>query len=216
MEEFYASFLKYTQSVFTGVKGAGVLDIDSIAEKIKILRNEARHNSRFLLRGLPRVEPADNENYLASHTARSAVVAVVIGRYLRLPDGSLTELGIAALLHGIGMLKTPEACLKEPEQEERFLSHPARGYTLLRDLKCPDAVSLAALEHHEREDGSGYPRNLKGGAISLYGKITAAACSYETLSAKDQDAGITELLKNEEKQYDSSVVKALAAPLLSF
>jgi HD-GYP domain-containing protein (c-di-GMP phosphodiesterase class II) len=81
-------------------------------------------------------------------------------------------------------------------------------------------ISVAALEHHERENGSGYPRHLNGDKISLYAKIIAVACSYEALSskrphkeAKDGYTGMLELLKNEGKQYDDTVVRALVFSL---
>jgi len=81
-------------------------------------------------------------------------------------------------------------------------------------------VTLAALEHHERENGSGYPRKLTGDKISLYAKIIAVACSYEALStkrpykeAKDGYTGMLELLKNEGKKYDDVVVRALVYSL---
>jgi HD-GYP domain-containing protein (c-di-GMP phosphodiesterase class II) len=224
-EEFYVSFLKYTQSVFSGIMDIGVLDIDSVAEKIKILWNEVRNNLRFLLYTRTRVEPETDENYLASHSVRSAVIAMIIGVHLKLSNHRLMELGMATLFHDIGMLKLPpETYLKElslTEQDKKLISaHPVYGYKILQSLKFPFAVSLGVLEHHERENGSGYPRKLKGENISLYGKIIAVACSYEALSAKRQYkkakndyAGIVELLKNEGKQYDGNVVKALAVTL---
>ncbi|MDR2662289.1 MAG: HD-GYP domain-containing protein, partial [Treponema sp.] len=84
----------------------------------------------------------------------------------------------------------------------------------------PLVVSLAALEHHERENGSGYPQKLTGDKISLYAKIIAVACSYEALTstrphkdAKDGYSGMLDLLKNEGKQYDDTIVKALVFSL---
>jgi HD-GYP domain-containing protein (c-di-GMP phosphodiesterase class II) len=224
-EEFYVSFLQYTQSIFTSIMDIGVLDIDSVAEKIRILWNEVRYNRRFLLYTRPCVEPLINENYLASHSVRSAVIAMIIGVHLKLPNHRLVELGISALLHDIGMLKLPpEAYLKKSglsEHEKKMIfSHPVHGYRMLKSLKFPSSIGLGALEHHEREDGSGYPRKFKGENISIYGKIIAIACSYEALSAKrqykkakDDNTGIMELLKNERKQYDGNVVKALAIAL---
>jgi HD-GYP domain-containing protein (c-di-GMP phosphodiesterase class II) len=90
----------------------------------------------------------------------------------------------------------------------------------LKSFDFPLTVTLAALEHHERENGSGYPRKLPGERISLYAKIIAVACSYEALSAqrphkeaKDGYTGMLELLKNEGKQYDDTVVRALVYSL---
>jgi HD-GYP domain-containing protein (c-di-GMP phosphodiesterase class II) len=72
------------------------------------------------------------------------------------------------------------------------------------------------LEHHERENGAGYPRKLAGGQISLYARILTVACSYEAMTTdrphkktKNSHDAILELLKNEGKQYHPTVIRAL-------
>jgi HD-GYP domain-containing protein (c-di-GMP phosphodiesterase class II) len=94
------------------------------------------------------------------------------------------------------------------------------SFNLLKSFDFPLVISLAALEHHERENGTGYPQKLTGDKISLYAKIIAVACSYEALStkrphkeAKDGYTGMLELLRNEGKQYDETVVRALVFSL---
>jgi len=91
---------------------------------------------------------------------------------------------------------------------------------MLKSFDFPLAICLAALEHHERENATGYPRRLTSDKISLYSKIIAVACSYEALSskrphkeAKDGYTGMLELLKNEGKQYDDTIVRALVLSL---
>jgi HD-GYP domain-containing protein (c-di-GMP phosphodiesterase class II) len=91
---------------------------------------------------------------------------------------------------------------------------------MLKSLDFPLSVCLAALEHHERENATGYPRHLTSEKIGLYSKIIAVACSYEALSskrphkeAKDGYTGMLELLKNEGKRYDDTCVKALVVSL---
>jgi HD-GYP domain-containing protein (c-di-GMP phosphodiesterase class II) len=91
---------------------------------------------------------------------------------------------------------------------------------MLKAFDVPVEISVAALEHHERENGSGYPRRLGSDKISLYSKIIAVACSYDALvsrrpykEAKDGHAGIIELLKNEGKGYNDIVVRALVLSL---
>jgi HD-GYP domain-containing protein (c-di-GMP phosphodiesterase class II) len=150
---------------------------------------------------------------------------MIIGVQFKLSSYRLVGLGITALLHDIGMLKLPpEIYLKKAnltEQEKRLIyTHPIQGYKMLVSQKFPSTINIGVLEHHERENGSGYPRKFKGENISLYGKIIAVACSYEALSAKrqykkakDDYAGIMELLKNEKKQYNDEIVKALEAAL---
>ena len=90
------------------------------------------------------------------------------------------------------------------------------GYNLLKERQVPLAVCLAALEHHERMNGSGYPRALTGEKISLYSKIIMVACSFDAVTAarpykeaKDGYSGMVDILKNEGKQYDDLVIRAL-------
>jgi len=221
-QNFYASFLKFTQAVFSDIS---VLNINSIAKEIMALRSEIQNNRRFLLYARNFIEPVNDENYLASHAVRTTVIAMIIGKHLNIPPFRLLELGMAAFLHDIGMLNLPPQTylnkleLKDPEKKLIF-SHPIHSYNLLKSFNCPPSVSIAALEHHERENGCGYPRKLTGEKISLFGKIIAVACSYEALSAKrsykkmkDQHSGMVELLKNEGNQYDITIVKALVSAL---
>jgi HD-GYP domain-containing protein (c-di-GMP phosphodiesterase class II) len=123
------------------------------------------------------------------------------------------------------MLKLPSSIYLSqrqltPQEQKAIMTHPVLGYSMLKSLDFPLPVCLAALEHHERDNASGYPRRLTGEKISLYSKIIAVACSYEALStkrphkeAKDGYTGMLELLKNEGKKYDDTVVKALVVSL---
>jgi HD-GYP domain-containing protein (c-di-GMP phosphodiesterase class II) len=98
--------------------------------------------------------------------------------------------------------------------------HTTLGYEMLKAMDFPMAISAAALEHHERENGSGYPHKLTGDKTGLYGKIIAVACSYEAITAKrpHKDArggyeGIADLLRNVGKPYDDSIIRALVFSL---
>ena len=77
-------------------------------------------------------------------------------------------------------------------------------------------MQFGILEHHERENGTGYPRNLTGDKISLYAKIIAVVCSFESIvtprqykTERSTFAAMVEMLKNENRQYDETVIKAL-------
>jgi HD-GYP domain-containing protein (c-di-GMP phosphodiesterase class II) len=90
------------------------------------------------------------------------------------------------------------------------------GYNLLKAMGFPPVISLAALEHHERENGTGYHRMLIGDKISFNSKIIAVACSYEAISAhrphreaRDGHTTMLELLRNEGNQYDATIIRAL-------
>ena len=224
-EEFYAAFIKYVETIFTQAAIKNELDFKPVAEKIKSACDIIREDRRFLLRVQKNSLSNPNDNYLASHAVKSTIIAIIIGFFLKLPNHRLIELGVAALLHEIGMIKLPPQIYLskrplQPQERKAILSHPVLSFNLLKSFDFPLTVTLAALEHHERENGSGYPRKLTGDRISLYAKIIAVACSYEALSAqrphkeaKDGYTGMLELLKNEGKQYDDTIVRALVFSL---
>jgi HD-GYP domain-containing protein (c-di-GMP phosphodiesterase class II) len=224
-EDFYRDLRKSVEKFFQQAAGTGEMNFNLAAEKIKFSLDSIRKNKRYLLRIQKKTEPSEDRNYLVTHTVWSTIIALIIGMYLKLPPHRLIELGVSALFHEIGMLKLPpEICLSRrplnPEERKAILTHTLLGYNLLKSFKFPLSVCIGALEHHERENGSGYPRHLTSDKISLYAKIIAVACSYEALSskrphreAKDGYTGMLELLKNEGNQYNETVIRALVYSL---
>ncbi|MDR1445306.1 MAG: HD-GYP domain-containing protein [Treponema sp.] len=224
-EEFYTAFQKYVETLLTEVAIKNTLVFKEVADKIKTACDIIRQDRRFIMRVMRNIEPSPDENYLASHAVRSTIIAIVIGFTLKLVSHRLIELGVAALLHEIGMMKLPPQVYLSrrsltPQERKAILTHPVLSFNILKSFDFPLAVSVAVLEHHERENGSGYPQKLTGDKISLYAKIIAVACSYEALStkrphkeAKDGYTGMLELLKNEGRQYDETVVRALVFSL---
>lgn len=221
--EFYRRFHDYVESMFTRFVTKNDINQAELSDRVKELCEYVRDDRRFLLR----VQDPGNadRNYLASHTVRSTILAVVLGSYLKLPNHRLMELATAAILHEIGMVKLPPQLYMtdrplSPPERKAILTHPVLGYNVLRGLSFPLSVCVAALEHHERENGEGYPRKLTTDKISLYAKIISVACSYEALTAarpyktaKDGYAGMIDLLKNVGKQYDDQIVRALVYSL---
>ena len=224
-ENFYSSFLKYVEGLYNQATVGNKLDYNPIAERVKSVCEVIREEGRFLMRVQRTEIPSPTGNYLAAHATRSTIIALIIGNFLKLPTYRLIELGVSSLLHEIGMIKfPPQVYLSkrplQPQERKAILAHPTLGYNILKEFDFPLPVTLGALEHHERENSSGYPRKLSGDRISLYAKIIAVACSYEAISshrphkeAKDGYTGMLELLKNEGKQYDDTVVRALVFSL---
>jgi HD-GYP domain-containing protein (c-di-GMP phosphodiesterase class II) len=224
-EGFYSSFVAFVENMFVRAAVSDELDQKIVTEKIKEIVDYIKEDRRFLMRIIKSIEPAPGKNYLATHSVCSTIIAIIIGTYLKLPNYRLIELGVAALLHEAGMLKLPSNIYLSqraltPHEQKAILTHPILGYTMLKSFNFSLPICLSALEHHERENGTGYPRKLNGEKISLFSKIIAVACSYEALSAKrphkeakDGYTGMLELLKNEGKQYDDTIVRALVLSL---
>ncbi|MDR1308143.1 MAG: HD-GYP domain-containing protein [Treponema sp.] len=222
-EKFYNDFLKYVENLFGQIAAKKDIHFSQIAQRVKELCDVTRENRRYILRVMK--SDLSGQNYLASHALKSTIIAVIIGSFIKLPNHRLIELGVAALLHEIGMIKLPPQTYLSsrplsPQERKLISGHPILSFNMLKGFDFPLVVSLAALEHHERENGGGYPQKLTGDKISLYAKIIAVACSYEALTstrphkdAKDGYSGMLDLLKNEGKQYDDTIVKALVFSL---
>jgi putative nucleotidyltransferase with HDIG domain len=130
---------------------------------------------------------ADKDTSTEEHTRRVATLAVRIGEELGLSPSRLRSLAMGGLLHDIGKLSVPNAVLQKPGplDDEEFAvikQHPERGSELLNELGGFDAtVRRLVLDHHERLDGSGYPRGLDGSSLDLTTRILAIADVYDAL-----------------------------------
>ncbi|MDR2499750.1 MAG: HD-GYP domain-containing protein [Treponema sp.] len=224
-EALFQDFHQYTEALFTHIAIKGTVSFAAVSEKIQNIREEVKENHRFLLRVIRGSPTSNSMGFLATHAVISAIISIIIGNHLKLPGHRINELGVAALLHEAGMVKVPSQLymakrVLSPQDRKIILNHPVYSYNILKSCDFPIAVSVAALEHHERENGAGYPRKLTGDKITLYAKIIAVACSYEAMTssrphkdANDGYTGMMDLLKNVGKQYDDTVVRALVYSL---
>ncbi len=136
---------------------------------------------------LARLKTADDYTYMHS----VAVCALMIGlaRQLQLDEPVSRSLGVAGLLHDLGKAAMPMEVLNKPgkltDAEFNVIkSHPQRGYDMLEGGERVDAVTLdVCLHHHEKMDGSGYPKRLKGDEISLYARMGAVCDVYDAITS---------------------------------
>ena len=220
VQKVYDEYMSYINYIYTRYATHRQIHQENLAERIKDLCVFIKENKRYVLRITPSEESYE-KNFLVVHAMRSTVFAIAIGLQLRLPLSKLIELGTACLLHEIGMVKIPPQLYmtnKQLSQSEKaqIATHPIIGYKIVKDLKFPLPIQLGILEHHEKEDGTGYPRKLTREQISIYAKIIAVACSFEAISAPRKHkseqstfAAMVELLKNSANQYDGTITKAL-------
>ncbi|WMI82007.1 HD-GYP domain-containing protein [Anaerotignum sp. MB30-C6] len=127
------------------------------------------------------------DNYTYAHCINVSVLSVIVGMGMGLNYDQLKQLSEAALLHDIGKLSISLGILNKKEKltdEEMAIirSHPEEGYKAIKDnFMISGIVKNAVLSHHENEDGSGYPRKLKGNQIHLYAKIIHVCDVYDAL-----------------------------------
>lgn len=126
--------------------------------------------------------------YTAGHQRRVAKLAEAIGRELGMPEARLEGLKLAAEIHDIGKIYVPSEILSKPtkltELEYTIIkTHPQAGHEILKNIEFPWPIAEIVLQHHERIDGSGYPRGLKNGQILPESRILAVADVVEAMAS---------------------------------
>lgn len=128
-------------------------------------------------------------NSVYAHCLNVALISRMIGRWLKYEQHDLDVLTLAGLLHDIGKLMIPEEILNKSDSltDEEFAQikqHPKLGYELLKLQPNMDSrIKKAALMHHERSDGSGYPSSLTDDFIDSYAMIVGIADVYDAMTA---------------------------------
>ena len=143
-----------------------------------------------------------------------------IAREIDLTPERIEGVYMAAAIHDIGKISLPAEILSKPGQlseiELRLIQeHPKVGYEILRGIDFPWPIAEIVLQHHERLDGSGYPRNLAGNEILLEARIVGVADVVETMSSHRPyrpsiglDKAIEEITAQKGRLYDPDVVDA--------
>ncbi len=127
------------------------------------------------------------DDYTYEHSVNVCVIALVIGKDLFLEKDAVQELGIGAILHDIGKVGVSERIIKKPgrltsEEFDEIKQHTELGFRILKGAGFSDVIAQIALHHHERIDGSGYPRHLEDRDIPLFARVVAIADFYDAIS----------------------------------
>jgi HD-GYP domain-containing protein (c-di-GMP phosphodiesterase class II) len=158
--------------------------------------------------------------YTAGHQHRSTDLARAIATEMGLPDEKINRIRMAGSIHDIGKLSLPAEILskatKLTELEFSLIKeHSRNGYEMLKDVESPWPLAQIVYQHHERMDGSGYPRNLKGDDILMEARIMAVADVVESMATHRPyrpglgiDVALEEIEKNRGTHYDNTVVDA--------
>ncbi len=154
--------------------------VDSFIESV--FRNESAAATLFKLRFF--------DSYSYTHSINVSILAVILGKHLGMDRDTLRDLGTAGLFHDIGKSRIPEAILNKPGKlsESEFAvmkSHTLEGYQLMRNQPGLNPEILrAVVEHHERIDGTGYPRGLKEDEIGRFSRIISVVDVYDALTSR--------------------------------
>ena len=163
--------------------------------------------------------------YTHGHSSRVAKYAMSIGRQLNVPQEKLKGLESAAFMHDLGKIGVPESILVKPgrltpEEFEEVKKHPLSTNEILEPINLDQYIVDAAVQHHERLNGRGYPLGLSGDAISHFARIIAVADVFDALTstrhyrdAMTVEDALTILYEGIDTDYDRNVVHALVSAL---
>ena len=158
--------------------------------------------------------------YTSGHQLRVANIACAIAKEMGLPQDKIEGIQMAGSIHDIGKLSIPAETLSKPTKltEIEFSmikKHAQSGYEILKDVESPWPLAQIVYQHHERMNGLGYPRNLKGYEIILEARIMAVADVVETMASYRPyrptlgiEAALEEIEKNKGILYDAAVADA--------
>ena len=159
------------------------------------------------------------DGYTEDHCERLAATALAIGKRLGLAEERLEQLRYGALLHDVGKLGITDNILGKlgrltTSEWAEVRKHPTIGKEIVEKIKGLGLVAQIVEEHHERVDGKGYPKGLKGDEILLEARILAVVDAYDAMrsdrpyrQALSREEAIRELRENAGSQFDPLVVK---------
>lgn len=162
------------------------------------------------------------------HSVNVCIYAIKIGEGLKFDRDQLIDLGVAGLVHDVGMVKLPPEFFTkgqlEPSDIERLHKHPIDGHAVLARLgEQYDWLAEIALQEHERHDGSGYPNELSADQIHEYARIIGVADFYAGLTRSRHDRrgrlpfeAVKEIIQTFKAKFDPRVVRVLLTKLSAF
>ncbi|TAL47621.1 MAG: response regulator [Methylovulum sp.] len=158
--------------------------------------------------------------YTAGHQRRVAQIAVAIGRELQLPENQIEGIHLASVVHDVGKIRVPAEILSKPgkltaNEFNLIKEHSQTGYDIIKSIDYPWAIAEIVLQHHERLDGSGYPRGLKNAEILLEAQIIAVADVVESMMSHRPyrpglgiDVALAEISLKRSSCFDADIVDA--------
>lgn len=169
------------------------------------------------------------DSYTYQHSVNVAVLSLVLGIQLQLDKKKLYDLCLGALIHDIGKALIPNDILlkndKLTEEEANIVrEHTEKGYDFLKgSVDISATARIIALQHHEREDGNGYPDKRKNDEINQLAKIVAVADVYDALTsdrpyreAMSPNDAVEYIMANGQTQFDYEVVKAFSKSIVPY
>jgi len=188
---------------------------EKLQNTLESLRNAVGTTIQVMVSAVETRDP-----YTAGHQIRCADLARAMANEMGLPQDRIDGIRMAGSIHDIGKMSIPAEILSKPtklsELEFSLIKeHANKGYIMLKDVESPWPLAEIVYQHHERMDGSGYPRHLKGEEILIEARILAVADVVEAMAshrpyrpAIGLDAALAEIENNKGTLYDEDAVDA--------
>ena len=173
-------------SMFQEARMGNAIDAKDCAPLVEEISNSVMRNPGALI-SLARLKTADDYTYM--HSVAVCALMIALSRQLGLDEEQTRQAGLAGLLHDLGKAMVPNAILNKPgkltdEEFAEIKKHPAYGHqALLAGNGIPEIALDVCLHHHEKIDGSGYPKGLKAGQITLFAKMGAVCDVYDAITS---------------------------------
>lgn len=174
------------RSMFQDARMGKALDTEHCLPLVNEITDSVERNPGALV-SLARLKTSDAYTFM--HSVAVCALMVSLARQLKLSEAQARDAGMAGLVHDMGKALMPTEVLNKPgalTQEEFAImkSHPEAGYQLLKEGGAVGEVALdVSLHHHEKVNGRGYPKGLKGDEISLYAKMGAVCDVYDAITS---------------------------------
>lgn len=162
------------------------IDIEALKNTVKNIIDNILSSKNTIIHA---TDIRKHDDYTFAHSVNVCVLSTLIGALLGYNQRMLYELSLGSLLHDIGKTQVPAEILNKPssltdEEFELVKAHSEIGFEILRHTQSFSVVPMhAAFQHHEKYDGSGYPRHLAGKEIHEYARIVAIADVYDALTS---------------------------------
>ena len=215
----YISIIEKLDAVFDSIANGISVEarsIDNISSQLlQAIRDQRDSFIGFILGG----EVSGHE--MAKSSVNAAILSALIAQELKLLNHKILQIVTGALLHDIGMFRLPKEITEKKgrlsdTELQRMKSHPLYSHKIVsKELLYPEDVGLIALQHHERWDGEGYPRQTAGVAIDLGARIVSVADAFEAMVSQKPYRNsmmgyqaIKNLLSDNSRRFDPDVLKA--------